>query len=134
MVTWVIPRELARSSRPGYSGESSTSVSQSEVDSWLGEISSFGIRSIVCLLADDQLSFYQQLPRDLISYYRDAGFVVEHVPARDYQHPPLSPEQLEKVWTAFKQLPKPVIVHCSAGCDRTGQAIRYISQQLGYSG
>jgi protein-tyrosine phosphatase len=134
MVTWVIPFVLARSSRPGYWGERATSVSQAEVDEWLADIKQQQFRSIICLLADDQLSYYSALPIDLVTYYRQNGFEVEHLPARDHQHPPLSEEQLEKVWAAFERLSKPILVHCSAGIDRTGAAIRYIQAKLSSSG
>ena len=48
MPTWVIPQTLARSSRPGYSGERGRLVSITEVDAWLTEVRAFGIRSIMC--------------------------------------------------------------------------------------
>lgn len=134
MPTWVIPQSLARSSRPGHSGERGRSVPISEVDTWLAELRALGIKSIVCLLADDQLPLYSQLPTDLVSYYRNAGFSVKHVPAQDCRKPPLSQDQMERVWAAYQELPKPVLVHCSAGCDRTGQAVAEIKRRLSEQG
>jgi hypothetical protein len=40
--------------------------------------------------------------------------------AEDDQFPPLTPEQLESVWSAYQRLPKPALVHCGAGVNRTG--------------
>jgi len=51
-------------------------VPRSAVDTWLAEVKVFGIRLIICLLGPDQLHLYDQLPTDLVSYYRQAGFEV----------------------------------------------------------
>jgi len=55
-------------------------VSRAEVDEWIGEVKAFGVRSIICLLAHDQLKWYADVPEGLISYYRAVGFTVAHVP------------------------------------------------------
>ena len=130
MPTWVMENNLARGQRPGYSGERGRSVPAAEVEAWIKDVRAFGIKSIVCLLSDDQLPLYDRLQDGLIAYYRAEGFAVEHVPAQDHQHPPLSASHLQKIWAAYEALPKPVLVHCSAGIDRTGQAVSHIQSRL----
>ena len=122
---WVIPSNLARSSRPGYRREGGGPVSQDEVDEWLSQLRREDITAIICLL-DDELALYSSLPCDLVSYYRQKGFAVEHVRVADYAEPPLRLDQLGEVWQAYMRLPKPVLIHCSAGLDRTGLAVSHI--------
>jgi protein-tyrosine phosphatase len=130
MLKWVVEGILAGSHRPGYGGESGTHVPAAAVDDWITDLRNLGIRSIICLLHDDQLSLYSSLPAGLLEYYSHNGLVVKHVPAYDHLSPPLTEEQLEQIWTSFTELEKPVVVHCSAGIDRTGMATRYIQSRL----
>ncbi len=130
MPQWVLKGKLARSSRPGYSGERGVQVPAEEVDMWLGEIRRLGIRSIICLLGPDQLPLYSALGVPLPEYYSSMCFQVEHIPVHDHQSPTLSGAELARVWKAFQQLSKPVLVHCSAGIDRTGAAVDHIQQCL----
>lgn len=102
-------------------------VARTDVDRWLEEVRSVGVKSIICLLAEDQLVLYSSPPSGLVAYYQQAGFSVAHIPAHDHQSPPLTVRHLEQIWNAYQSLPKPVLAHCSAGIDRTGCAIKYIT-------
>lgn len=134
---WVQGQEgvLARSSRPGYPGED---VDQAAVEAWLGRAKEMGIKSVICLLDEMQLSYYRRVPGGLLEFCRRHGFEVLHVPitdpARDPQGRPQLEAQLEGIYEAFCRLPKPVLVHCSAGVDRTGKVVQYICDRLREAG
>ncbi len=141
--TWEIPGQLARSSRPGY--PSKKQIPQTEVDRWIDGAKKEGIKSIILLLGNDQLPYYDQLPGGLPGYYRANGFDVAHIPMIDMFHvykkmkggipknaKHVSDADLAKAYEAYKELPKPVLVHCSAGIDRSGAVVRYIkSKEIG---
>ena len=130
MIRWAIDGVLAASHRPGYTGGNRSQVSADEVSEWLEHVKELGVAAIICLLHDDQLAYYSSIPNGLLDYYRQSGFDVRHVPVCDHLSPPLTTEQLEAVWRHFQQLKKPVLVHYSAGVDRTGLASRHIQSLL----
>ena len=117
---WVVKGALARSSRPGYPDHA---VSKDTVEEEVGFWRKAGIRSIICLLDDRQLAYYADIADGLIGYYKEAGFHVAHIPVQDYKSPPLSKNALQRIAKAYDDLPKPVLIHCSAGIDRTGMAV-----------
>jgi protein-tyrosine phosphatase len=134
MPTWILRHELAISPRPGYRPGAEFRVPREAVDLWVEEMRAAGIASIICLLAGDQLPLYERaLPGGLIRHYEDAGFRVAHIPTADGQKEPFTVDQLERAWDAFSRLPKPVLVHCSAGFDRTGRVIDYLLRRLGHT-
>jgi protein tyrosine phosphatase len=63
-------------------------------------------------------------------HYRKKGLHVEHIPVRDRLRPPLSRGDLNNVWQAYQRLPKPVLIHCSAGIGRSRQAVCHIKREL----
>lgn len=131
MPYWVIDGVLAISSRPGYQAGAESAVPREAVDAWIRRVRGAGVASILCLLDGDQLPLYEPaLPGGLVDYYRQAGFHVAHVPTPDGLQEPFTPEQYECIWRAFVELPKPVLVHCSAGFDRTGRAVKHILARM----
>ena len=128
---WVVQGVLARSQRPGYPVDR---PDVHRVQEWGEAVREMGVRGILCVLDDAQISHYDWLDLEgggLLGYYRALGFAVRHVYAEDHKIPPLSEEELNAVWQAFQALEKPVLVHCSAGRDRTGAALQHILDQLG---
>ena len=120
----VIPDQLYRAARPGYSGGGKKPVGMGEVQRWIESAQSLGVVSIICLLAEEHLCLYPDA--DLLGIYRAAGFEVRHIPVTDHRCPPLTPQQLAAVLRTWQELARPVLIHCSAGIDRTGAAIEHI--------
>jgi len=125
---WVLPGILARSCRPGYNDNIPT---ERLISRWLDDVATMKIKSILCLLAQDQLDeFYGSNGIQLLDLYRKRGFVVGHVPVPDWQVPPLATSELTMIRTVLAKLPKPWLVHCSAGIARTGAAVEFIRAQI----
>jgi protein-tyrosine phosphatase len=135
MAYWVIEGLLATSPRPGYQPGWESRVAREHVELWVEEKRQFGVASILCLISNDQLPLYEPaLPNGLLHFYREVGFEVAHLPTFDGLTEPYTHEQYEMAWELFQRLPKPVLVHCSAGYDRTGRVVNHILHRLRSNG
>jgi len=145
LLVWVIPEALACAHRPlryhpqfGGSGRDLPPEATSEVIRWAQRINNLGIRAIISLMHPKELQHYAHLnlgAENLIEFYRKSGFEVRHIPWEDPAHRPVSEqfsfqEELarirEEALHAFDELPKPVLLHCSAGIDRSSPVAAYI--------
>ena len=82
-IQWVIPHQLARSHRPGRYSPNNKQISRPQLEAWIAQAQQMGIRSIICLLNQQQLGYYQ--PSNLIQCYQLAGWKVGHIPTKDDQ-------------------------------------------------
>lgn len=142
VMTWVIQDKLACAARPlryhhiyHGSGKTLPAEARPELDKWIECVRSEGIVSMICLVSPKELAHYTQLlPAgvNLIDYYRSVGFEVRHVPWSDPAHGGYGNFQTEVeekrpvLLEAYDQLPKPVLVHCSAAIDRSPPVVAYV--------
>ncbi len=132
MLNWVIPGVLARSCRPGWApGGRREPVSPDVLSGWIQDVKVSGIRSVLVLLADEHLRLYEGVAGGLLAAYRASGLVVAHISILDHQPKPVSPAELDAAFRSFCALPRPTLVHCSAGIDRTGAVIRHLLDRRG---
>jgi len=145
LLVWVIPNTLACAHRPlRYhpefcgSGLELPIEATSAVLQWVEQVKTCGIRGIICLMHPKELRHYAKLnfgASDLLNLYEKAGFTVRHLPWEDPRHRPVTDlrsfrDELiqirDEALTAFDSLPKPVLLHCSAGQDRSAPVAAYI--------
>lgn len=144
---WVIPGKLACAHRPlrhhpnpdlRGSGRNLPATATPEIMLWMKRIRDGGFKSILCLMHPKEISHYQALDLGvptLIDFYGAQGMSVLHLPWDDPAHRPAAErgrfkEELERVQAqslqGFGALEKPVLLHCSAGIDRSSPVAAYI--------
>ena len=148
LVVWIIPGQLAVAHRPlrhhpifGGSGRPLPEGAAPEVICWVKRIVDQGFRGLVCLMHPKEVAHYAKLELgapDVLALYRAKGLKVCHLPWDDPAHRPASerasfPEELARIridaLKAFDALPRPVLLHCSAGIDRSSPVAAYIFSQ-----
>ena len=146
-VVWVIPGALGCVHRPlrhhpifgrYKKGRHLPSEASGHVLEWIVRLKELGIASIISLMHPNELKHYAQLnlgAKDLLEAYRSAGLKVRHIPWDDPAHRPgltdaTFNEELERIrgeaLKQFDELPKPVVLHCSAGIDRSSPVAAFI--------
>lgn len=145
LVVWVIPGALACAHRPlrhhrefGGSRLDLPPEATDAVVRWVDKIVGAGFKSIICLMHPKEVAHYSALSldaTDLIAYYRIRGLEICHKPWDDPAHRPPGmraafEEELKRIQAesleCFDQLPKPVLLHCSAGIDRSSPVAAFI--------
>ena len=111
-------------SRPGYPDKE---VAPEDVNRKIENWKNNYIKSVICLLSNEELEYYKNIEGGLLGEYKKAGFNVVHIPVKDHKYPYLNVEELEQVRQSFDKLEKYVLIHCSAGVDRTNFAIRHLN-------
>lgn len=144
LLIWVIPGQLACGHRPlrhhqVYSGSARNleSGAISFLCGWVELMRVYDVKSIVCLMHDNELAYYGALDlnaSDLVEFYLFQGFEVCHLPCEDSAHSKSDSEIIARklqgirhdALVAFDNLPKPVLLHCSAGVQRSAPVSAFI--------
>lgn len=97
------------------------------MEAWIERAQWLGIRTIISFLTDAEVeAYYARLAVPLHQAYEHAGFTVRRLPLDDPWNEAANQAALAELLAALPQLPSPWLVHCSAGVDRTGFAVRHL--------
>ncbi len=108
MLKWIRKGEIACSSMPN---------NEKDLLRWLNA----GIRAVVVLIEDHELTFTWKSISQYLDELRELGFEVYHSPIRDFSAPSL--DQCLKIlsWISKRVSEgKPVLIHCRGGIGRSG--------------
>jgi hypothetical protein len=107
------------------------------VDEWITFVKVENIRSILSLMHDADLACYRLLGfrnESLLDHLADVGFQVASCPYQDPHYKKSSPQEKlatlhqvrKQALIAFRKLPKPVLIMCSSGIDRSAPVAAFI--------
>ncbi len=99
-----------------------------------------GIASIISFMHDRDRRCYSELDLkagDINEFFEAQGFKVARIPWEDPHHSKSDATTMRKrleqcrlkALKAFDELPKPVLLQCSSGIDRSAPVVAYIWQQ-----
>ena len=143
---WIIPDVLAGCHRPlrhnrlyGGSARSLDAQAAPLAIAWARHMKGQGFRSIISLMSDEEVALYSRLEldaADLLEFYKKQGFVVASIPWKDPAHVRTDPRALKakeisvsrEAIRALNDLPKPILLHCSAGEDRSAPVLAFIAE------
>lgn len=110
---------------------------------WVERVHDLKIQSVICLMHSKELRHYDGLDGmedGLLALYRKVGFKVCHLQWADPAHAKTAEAKAAlrarvkeikvKAYEAFLQLPKPVLIQCSAAIDRSTPVAAYIAVKL----
>lgn len=144
LLVWAIPGRLACAHRPlrhhplyGGSGLPIPGEAKPLILDWVEQIRMEGIASVISLMHDRDLRCYRQIDLGgltFTAFLEHEGFTVCHLPWEDPAHSRTDPTgkraKLEQVrqaaLEAYDRLPKPVLLQCSAGIDRSAPIAAYL--------
>lgn len=147
LLVWVIPKALAVAQRPlrhhpryGGSGLPIPAEARSLVLDWIEQIHLEGIASIISLMHDRDLRCYRDIDLGgltLVEFLQREGFHLCPLPWEDPAHSKTDSStkraRLQRVCKdaleAYDRLPKPVLLQCSAGIDRSAPVASYVWQK-----
>ena len=148
LLLWVIRDKLACAHRPlrhhpayGGSGASIPSSAKPLVVDWIDWLSLNEIASIISFMHERDLKSYRDIDFDgatLTTVLELRGFEVCPLPWEDPHHKKTDPavkqakvkEMRVKALHAFDHMPKPVVLVCSAGIDRSAPVAAFIFETL----
>jgi len=149
LLLWVIPNKLAVAHRPlrhhpefGGSGLAIPPEARSALFQCIGRWKNCGIRSVISLMHHKELRHYDNIDfgaPSLIELYSKEGFEVRHIPWDDPVHISITEGDFHRelmlirkeALKAFDELSKPVLLHCSAGIDRSLPVAAFIWKKRG---
>ncbi len=147
LLVWVIPKILACAQRPlrhhpryGGSGLPIPAEAKPLILDWIEQIRLEGVASIISFMHDRDLRCYRDIDLgglNLVAFLQHQGFRMCPLPWEDPAHSKTDSTakgaKLEQVrrdsLEAYDRLPKPVLLQCSAGIDRSAPVAAYIWQK-----